>query len=73
MEYYDIEQDVAAYPDAWCYVIFSRRGPGKTYSALKGSYLNDRTIAYTRRTKGDIQMITHEFNGKSMSPYEPIM
>lgn len=73
MEYYDIEQDVAAYPEAWCYVVFSRRGPGKTYSALKGSYLNERTIAYTRRIKGDIQMITHEFNGKSMSPYEPIM
>ena len=73
MEYYDIEQDVAAYPDAWCFVVFSRRGPGKTYGALYGSYINNRTIAYTRRTKGDLKMITHVMNGKTMSPYEPIM
>ena len=73
MEYYDVLDDLAQFPDAWCYVVFSRRGPGKTYSALKGAHDLGLTIAYTRRTKGDVQMISHTFNGKSMSPYEPIM
>ena len=35
VKYYDIKHDLAAYPDAWCYLIWSKRGPGKTYSTLR--------------------------------------
>ena len=73
MAYYDVRDDLKAYPDAWCYVIFSRRGPGKSYSVCFGSHEDGKTMAYTRRTKGDVKMITKDLNGKSMSPYAPVM
>ena len=34
-KYYYFPDDLERYPDAWCYIVWSRRGPGKTYSALR--------------------------------------
>ena len=35
IKYYDIRDDLNKYPDAWAYLIWSKRGPGKTYSTLR--------------------------------------
>ena len=29
-KYYHFEDDLQAYPDAWCFIVWSKRGPGKT-------------------------------------------
>ena len=29
--YYHISEDLKKYPNYWLYVVWSRRGPGKTY------------------------------------------
>ena len=33
--YYHFKKDVLVYPSAGMYVVWSRRGPGKTYSFLR--------------------------------------
>ena len=33
--YYHIAKDIEKYPDATVYIVWSKRGPGKTYSALR--------------------------------------
>ena len=43
--YYHFEHDLELF-DAWCYVIWSARGKGKTYSALKFAYENKIPIVY---------------------------
>ena len=48
--YYHFGKDVYNFPDAWCYVVWSRRGPGKTYSALWHHVYNDFPIIYAKRT-----------------------
>ena len=36
--YYHVGKDIEMYPDAWCIIVWSRRGPGKTYSCLWNAY-----------------------------------
>ena len=52
-KYYHFNDDLEKYKDAWCFVVWSRRGPGKTYSALRYSYENNIPICYMKRTKDD--------------------
>ena len=40
MTYYDIRNDLKRFPDAWCYLIWSSRGPGKTYSTLRSFFVH---------------------------------
>ena len=47
MKYYDFEEDLIRYPDAWCYIIYSGRNTGKTYSTLKCMYENKYAFEYT--------------------------
>lgn len=72
-KYYHFEEDLKRYPDAWCYIVWSARSVGKTYSALWYSYDNRIPIAYMKRTKDDVDLICAE-NDKSFdaSPYVPI-
>ena len=35
IKYYDIREDLRKFPNMWCYLIWSKRGPGKTYSTLR--------------------------------------
>lgn len=70
-DYYHIGKDVEDYNDAWCYVVWSRRGPGKTYGCLWNSYWNKRKIIYMKRTKGDVDFICSH-NEVDTSPYYPI-
>ena len=48
-KYYQIQDDVAAYPDATIYIVWSRRGVGKTYSALKYPYEQGFKTVYMKR------------------------
>ena len=71
--YYHFEKDLQDYPDAWCYVVWSARGKGKTYSALKFSYEEKIPIVYMKRTIEDVQLICNSNSyGFDPSPYVPI-
>lgn len=63
--YYDIMEDIRAYPDAWCYIIFGGRNTGKTYSTLKGSQDENINFVYVKRTVKDVQLICAGMRGKN--------
>ncbi|MBR3035707.1 MAG: phage DNA encapsidation protein [Lachnospiraceae bacterium] len=71
-EYYFFLDDVRRFPDAWCYVVWSRRGPGKTYSFLRSMYENGIKFAYMKRTIKDVAMICSDKYGMDLSPYVPV-
>lgn len=54
--YYHISKDVSDYPDAVIYIVWSKRGPGKTYSALRYPYHKFKTL-YIKRTNEDVKTI----------------
>lgn len=70
--YYFFPDDIEKYPDAWCIIVWSRRGPGKTYSALRFAYENKIPIVYAKRTIDDVNIICSDKNGIDLSPYVPI-
>lgn len=71
--YYHFEDDLKKYPGAWCFVVWSARGKGKTYSGLKYSLENDIPIIYMKRTIEDVSLICSANNyGFDPSPYVPI-
>lgn len=70
--YYHFHNDLQAYPEAWCYVVWSRRGPGKTYSALRYSYEEQIPILYMKRTLDDVDTVCGVRGGIDLSPYVPI-
>ena len=72
--YYHFGKDVFNFPDAWCYVVWSRRGPGKTYSALWQHVYKDFPIIYAKRTVEDVNTICAGTNSANMdlAPYVPI-
>lgn len=71
--YYHLIDDLEAYPDAWLYVVWSKRGPGKTYSCLWHSLSSNIPIIYLKRTIEDVNLITSSNDyGFDPSPYYPI-
>ena len=71
--YYHFEDDLKEYPDAWCFIVWSARGKGKTYSGLKYSYENKIPIVYMKRTIEDVNLIcSANAYGFDPSPYVPI-
>lgn len=71
--YYHISADIEKYPDAVIYVVWSPRGPGKTYSGLRYPY-GRFPILYVKRTNEDLKTICQyagdiEFDP---SPYAPL-
>lgn len=70
--YYHIGEDLEACPEAWCYNIWSARGPGKTYSTLR--YFCERNIkfVYMRRRSKDIDRICKDNGDLDMSPFNPL-
>lgn len=72
--YYHLGADLKEYPEAWCYIVWSRRGPGKTYSGLWYAYYNNLPIAYVKRTIDDVDVICAGDieNETDFSPYAPI-
>lgn len=71
--YYIFRNDLEAYPDAWCYIVYSKRGAGKTYSALYNAYEDGIPIIYMKRTNDDVAFICREVTeGFDVSPYAPL-
>lgn len=74
--YYHISEDLKNYPDAWCYVIWSLRGPGKTYSFLRYMIISEKIFIYMKRTNEDIDLLCQRgFKGDMSydpSPFKPI-
>lgn len=67
-EYYNFYEDRIRYPDAWLYIIYSGRGPGKTYSTLWDCVEHRIPFGYIKRTQDDIELITKP----EFSPFKPI-
>lgn len=72
--YYHLRKDIYEYPAAWLYVVYSRRGPGKTYSALRMCYADNIPFCYIKRTNEDVDFLC---SGNTMlevdpSPFAPI-
>ena len=55
--YYHFRKDLEEYPDAGLYVVWSRRGPGKTYSYLRYCTDEEKYHIYMKRTKEDVELI----------------
>lgn len=72
--YYHFLKDIENFPDAWCYVVWSRRGPGKTYSALWQHVYKKFPIIYMKRTVEDVNTISDGKNSANVDlcPYVPI-
>lgn len=71
--YYNIMKDLEKYPDCWCYIIYSARGPGKTYSTLKGGLDENIKHIYMKRTIDDVDLIcTSDDDTTDFSPYKPL-
>lgn len=71
--YYHLCDDLAAYPDYWCFVAWSARGVGKTYGALSFALAKNIIPVYIKRTKNDVNLICNENKiGFDASPYVPI-
>lgn len=71
-KYYYFPDDLEKYPEAWCFVVWSRRGPGKTYSSLRYSYEMRIPIVYMKRTIDDVGIICADRKGIDLSPFVPI-
>ena len=71
-KYYHFEDDLLSYPDAWCIAVWSKRGPGKTYSSLLYALKNHITIIYMRRTDKAVERILTGTDEFDPSPYVPI-
>lgn len=72
--YYHLLNDFLKFPRAWCYVVWSKRGPGKTYSALWLAYYCKVPFVYMKRTDKDVARILKEEDdlGIDSSPYKPL-
>lgn len=72
--YYHILKDLVSYPLAWCYVVWSKRGPGKTYSMLWLMYYSEVPFIYMKRTDRDVHLILSEPAAVNFdpSPYKPL-
>ena len=67
-KYYNIEDDLRDYPDCWLYVVYSKRGPGKTYSFLNMVTRDNIEFLYMKRTQIDIKLLCKE----KYNPFKPI-
>lgn len=75
--YYNIEDDLNQYPDAWCYLVIGGRNTGKTYSTLKFLYDNDIKFVFIKRTSEDVDLICaggkkNNQYGVDLSPFKSL-
>ena len=75
--YYDIQTDLDKYPSCWCYVVWSKRGAGKTYSMLRRAKERGQTFLYVKRTNKDIDFLCSgekikKYTSKDPSPFAPL-
>lgn len=67
--YYNVEDDLKLYPEAWLYVAYSARGSGKTYSFFRYCIESGKMFLYLKRTQIDIDLLARE----DFSPFKPLM
>ena len=72
--YYHFMKDLLLYPDAWVYAVWSKRGPGKTYSFLWFCYYNRIPFIYMKRNDSDVSLILRNDKRSEFdpSPYKPL-
>lgn len=76
--YYDFKKDLENYPDAWCYIIYSGRNTGKTYSTLKCMYEGRYKFGFVKRTNDDVDILCKADKGLigsarvNLSPWQAI-
>lgn len=74
--YYDIKEDLERFPNAWCYLIWSARGPGKTYSTLRYMVENRKPFLFLKRTIKDVEFLCMDGRKKGVdidvSPFKPL-
>lgn len=72
--YYHFLMDLLQYPDAWLYAVWSKRGPGKTYSFLWFTYYNHIPFIYMKRNDSDVSLILKTVDKIDFdpSPYKPL-
>ena len=77
-KYYDIRNDMEAYPDAWCFLIWSKRGPGKTYSTLRMCIEDNKKFVFMKRTIEDVNLMcsrmedSEDPDDNDLSPFSPL-
>lgn len=72
--YYHFKKDLESYPDAGIIAVWSRRGPGKTYSFLRYCIDNDIFFIYMKRTNKDVELIcTGAENPVLEQDYDPFV
>lgn len=76
--YYNVWDDIDDYPDCWCYISYSGRNTGKTYSSLLGAYRRNLSFAFTKRTNKDVDILCNASKKVgaayiNMSPWKKIM
>lgn len=67
-DYYHILTDLLLYPLAWCFVVWSKRGPGKTYSVLWLCYYSNIRFIYMKRTNQDVDLILKDVKALDFDP-----
>lgn len=76
IKYYDVREDMEAYPDAWAILAWSPRGPGKTYSCLRFMIEENKTFLFIKRTKRDVELICADGENRGItyqtSPFKPL-
>lgn len=70
--YYHVFQDCFEHPSYQIYLAYSRRGPGKTTSALLGSLLRGLKVLYLKREVQDVAAITNSTSALNMSPWSSV-
>ena len=76
IKYYDIRDDLRKFPNMWCYLIWSKRGPGKTYSTLRMCIEENKKFVFLKRTIVDVDMLCASGSRKDVefdiSPFVPL-
>lgn len=74
--YYDVRDDLEKYPLAWLYLIWSKRGPGKTYSTLRYMVEEEKKFLFLKRTIEDVKLLCTDGSRKGVdfdiSPFVPL-
>ena len=74
--YYHIRKDIEDYPEAFMHVVWSRRGPGKTYGFFRMATDDEAFFIYVKRTNDDVNLICTGADNPDLKadldPYVPL-
>lgn len=55
--YYNVEEDIKAFPNCWCFLVVGGRNTGKTYGGLKYCIQNNKKFVFVKRTNKDVEIL----------------